>query len=341
MERSDKTLTLNNELMDLFMPMHAVIRPSGHLDHAGPTLRLLLQETRSDKLRFLELFEIRRPILCARSFDDLKAMVGANLRLHPRHAPRLKMKGMIAELPGDDRLLLNLSFGLSIIDAVRELGLSNGDFAPTDLAIEMLYLVEAKSAVMDESRRLNTRLHRARKAAEEQASRDALTGLRNRRAMDAHLKTLVETQTPFGLMHVDLDYFKAVNDTFGHAAGDRVLQAAAGVLVDETRAEDMVARVGGDEFVIVFENLVDNDRLATIAARIVERLEEPVDFQGQDCRISGSIGYTTSKFYSVPDLDRMLSDVDLALYASKKKGRACSTMVTPDLLASASQSGQA
>ncbi|HHS88916.1 MAG TPA: GGDEF domain-containing protein, partial [Rhodobacteraceae bacterium] len=188
---------------------------------------------------------------------------------------------------------------------------------------------------------LNTRLHRARKAAEEQASRDALTGLRNRRAMDAHLKTLVETQTPFGLMHVDLDYFKAVNDTFGHAAGDRVLQAAAGVLVDEMRTEDMVARVGGDEFVIVFENLVDNDRLAAIAARIVERLEEPVDFQGQDCRISGSIGYTTSKFYSVPDLDRMLSDVDLALYASKKKGRACSTMVTPDLLASASQSGQA
>jgi len=188
---------------------------------------------------------------------------------------------------------------------------------------------------MDESRRLNERLHGARLAAEEQAIPDTLTGLRNRRAMDQSLAGLAARGSEFALMHLDLDYFKTVNDTHGHAAGDHVLQAAARVLLDETRHGDTVARVGGDEFVLIFPGLVDEVRLARIAGRIVKRLEEPVEFQGKTCRISGSIGFTTSRFYEVPDLDQMLSDADVALYASKHKGRACTTMVTPDLLKAA------
>ncbi len=330
-----KHVKIDETTLDFLMPMHAIIRPSGHIEHCGPTLEKLIGTARADAPRFLEVFEIRRPHENARTFDDLRQLAGLSLRLSPRHAPHLRMKGMFSSLSDDDRLLVNLSFGLSIIEAVQDLGLSNGDFAPTDLAIEMLYLVEAKSAVMEESRRLNNRLHSAQRAAHEQAMRDSLTGLKNRRAMDQRLKELVEAETPFGLMHVDLDYFKAVNDTYGHAAGDLVLQAAAQVLLDETRKEDMVARVGGDEFVLVFENIVDTDRLNLIANRIVARLEEPVDYQGQRCRISGSIGFTTSEFYAAPDLDSMLTDVDVALYESKRKGRAQATMVTRELLETA------
>jgi GGDEF domain-containing protein len=130
-------------------------------------------------------------------------------------------------------------------EAVRRYGLTVADFAATDLTIEMLYLVEAKSAVMEELRHLNLRLHGAKAAAEEQALSDTLTGLCNRRALDLGLGALVQQGQTFGLMHLDLDYFKQVNDTHGHAAGDAVLRQVALVLREETRASDLVARVGG------------------------------------------------------------------------------------------------
>jgi diguanylate cyclase (GGDEF)-like protein len=148
--------------------------------------------------------------------------------------------------------------------------------------------------------------------------------------MDEVLARLTASGTPFGLMHLDLDYFKEVNDTHGHAAGDAVLEAVSQVLADETRAPDTVARVGGDEFVLVFQGLVASDRLEAIAGRILRRLEQPVAFDpGVELRISGSIGVTVSTFYRPPDPARMLHDADLALYASKRAGRGRMTFHRP------------
>ncbi|MGR3662641.1 MAG: diguanylate cyclase domain-containing protein [Paracoccaceae bacterium] len=228
--------------------------------------------------------------------------------------------------------MLNLSFGIYAAEAVREYELTISDFAPTDLTVELLYLFEAKSVVMEEIAQLNGRLTTARLAAEENATTDVLTGLKNRRAMDQILAGLVVSNSNFGLMHLDLDYFKDVNDTFGHAVGDAVLQAAAQVLRDETREKDTVARVGGDEFVLIFKDIVDETRLLGIADRIVARLEVPIEFQGKICRASGSIGITTSSFNETLDAGRMMSDADVALYASKHRGRACATVVTNELL---------
>ncbi len=231
-----------------------------------------------------------------------------------------------------DGLLLDMSFGISVVDAIGTYDLTIGDFAATDLAVEMLYLLEAKSAAMMESRKLNTRLQGAKIAAEEQAYTDTLTGLKNRRAMDHVLERFIEADEKFGLMQIDLDYFKAVNDTMGHAAGDHVLLEVAKILVDETRDEDLVARVGGDEFVLLFHRLTDIEKLNDIASRIIKRMEVPIAFNGKHCRISASIGTTVSDYYQTPDVVKMLGDADLALYASKNKGRACYTVFTKDLL---------
>jgi diguanylate cyclase (GGDEF)-like protein len=199
--------------------------------------------------------------------------------------------------------------------------LTDADFAATDLAMELLYLVEAKTAVTEELRQLNLRLQGARDAAEEQALTDTLTGLRNRRALDFAMSHLIDQHIPFGLMHIDLDYFKAVNDTLGHAAGDHVLREVAKTLMAETRSGDTVARVGGDEFVVLFKTLTEPDMLHGIAERVVMRLSEPMLFEGKICRISASIGITISTNYTIPLADRMLSDADEALYASKNAGR--------------------
>ena len=205
--------------------MHVLIGPEGRIVRVGPTLGRICAVPPLGRDLF-DVLQICRPYEDARDVARLRTLAGTGLRLQLRGQDRLRLKGMVMVPAGGEMLLLNLSFGLSVIEAVRAFGLTNGDFAPTDLAIEMLYLVEAKTAVMEESRRLNARLHEAHRAAEEQALSDTLTGLRNRRAMEQRLSELVARGVPFGLMHVDLDYFKAVNDTFGHAAGDHVLQAA-------------------------------------------------------------------------------------------------------------------
>jgi len=311
------------------MPMHLLIGNTGHIQSVGPTLARLRPKSELVGKRFLEVFEMRRQRRGMQDYSDLCSVAGQKLHLQFRDTPQTAFKGMMTRLPDDGGLLINLSFGISLVQAVRQYGLSNSDFAATDLAIELLYLFEAKTAVMNEMHGLNARLQTARHAAEAQASTDALTGLNNRRAMDDLLSGLVENRASFGLMHLDLDYFKAVNDTFGHAAGDFVLQEASSILRQEVRENDTVARVGGDEFVLIFDRLVDEEKLMSIASRIVCRLEEPVHFQDQTCQISGSIGITTSQLYCLLDADRMQSDADHALYESKRRGRACATMAAP------------
>ena len=257
----------------------------------------------------------------------LLARAGQKLHLQLRAAPRTELKGVLVPLPEGASLgpaggaIVNLSFGISVVDAVAEFALTSADFAATDLAVEMLYLVEAKSAAMQASRMLNLRLQGAKIAAEEQAFTDTLTGLKNRRAMDHVLGRLIEGEVEFALVHLDLDYFKAVNDTLGHAAGDHVLQQAARIMVSETRRQDTVIRTGGDEFVLIFSGLTDPARLDELARRLIARLEEPILYEDQPCLISGSIGATLSVFYPHPEIDRMMEDADTALYAAKHAGR--------------------
>lgn len=329
---------LNSDVLDIVMPISLVINPTGRISRVGRTLAKMSQGEDLVGQKFSDSFILHRPRSLNMTFGILKGITGQKLRVGFRNSPGIMMKGVLVEEKISGCLLLNLSFGFVVFEAVQKYGLTNDDFAQTDLTIEMLYLVEAKTAVMDESRRLNGRLQLAREEAEEQASTDVLTGLKNRRAMEQGLARMRDEQTPFGLMHLDLDYFKKVNDTFGHAAGDVVLQAAAKVLLEETREQDIVARVGGDEFALMFKGPISPEKLSKIAKRIVTRLEEPVMFEGNTCRISGSIGFTCSEFYEAPDLDQMLSHVDLALYESKDKGRACTTMVTPALLEKAQKS---
>ena len=308
--------------LDVLCPMHARMDRQGRIVHAGPMLAKLDKGCGLAGRRFLEVFEVRRP----RIHDRVEALIGrgpARLRLRLRQPPGTGLKGVLVPVQGG--AVVNLSFGIALQEAVRDFALTAGDFASTDLAIEMLYLIEAKSAAMEASRKLNLRLQGARIAAEEKAFTDTLTGLGNRRALEPVLTRLIDTESDFALLNLDLDFFKAVNDTLGHAAGDHVLRLAARIMQDETRESDRVLRLGGDEFVVILQGPGVGARVDDIATRLIARLRAPMIWEGRTCSISASIGVSLSRDYLVQEagamIAAMMEDADRALSAAKALGR--------------------
>ncbi|MGB7317808.1 MAG: GGDEF domain-containing protein [Planktotalea sp.] len=310
--------------LDILCPMNLRLTETGHIIHAAPTLQKMRAGSDLVGKRFLEVFRLDRPRSIA-TMSELMNLERSKLHMEFRDAPNTALKGVLVRLPKGQGALVNLSFGISVVEGVQDYGLTSSDFAATDLAIEMLYLVEAKSAAMEASRKLNQRLQGAKLAAEQQAATDTLTGLQNRRAADRILEHHTSDRRGFALMHLDLDFFKSVNDTKGHAAGDFVLQEVAKVMRAETRKCDTIARVGGDEFMILIDGETSKEVLSDIAARLIAGIEVPILFEGAECRISASIGIALHYTNSDIGADALVQNSDQALYASKAKGRACAT----------------
>jgi diguanylate cyclase (GGDEF)-like protein len=153
--------------------------------------------------------------------------------------------------------------------------------------------------------------------AERQALLDPLTGLGNRRAFTSHLEHAVAVDAAIAVLFVDLDGFKAVNDTLGHAAGDELLAEAAHRLRDVAGPDGFPARLGGDEFAVVLPDLFPG-AADDVAAAIVGSLSEPFLLAAGPATISASVGMTAS----VPGdhADALLSRADAAMYVAKRAG---------------------
>lgn len=312
-------VSLSTDALDQLMPMHIGVSATGHIRHVAPTLAKVVGRNLVGE-RFLETFQLRRPRNVL-SVSELPSGRRGMLTLHLRHGAPLQMKGL-ALRTADGGVLINLSFGIYVVEAIGLHGLVGADFAATDLSVEMMFLAEARSAVTVEAMKLNDRLDSARQVAEAMARSDSLTGLANRRAFDEALARLLHRRTPFALMHIDLDYFKEVNDAMGHAAGDAVLVEVGRLLRASIRGDDFAARIGGDEFMLLCAGTTETSRLTGMAWRIITSLERPIPFGGRACRISASIGITTTAQQTPPDADLLLKQADAELYASKRAGRA-------------------
>lgn len=157
-----------------------------------------------------------------------------------------------------------------------------------------------------------------------QANYDALTGLANRRLLTHRLEQMIidarRSREFIALLFVDLDGFKAVNDTYGHEAGDAVLQETALRLQASIRDSDLAARLAGDEFLVVLRYLASQEHAGAVAAKLVAALARPHRFADHELRVSASIGIGIYPDDAIT-AGELIKDADLAMYRAKEAGK--------------------
>ncbi len=167
-----------------------------------------------------------------------------------------------------------------------------------------------------------------RKAAEARfeyvAEHDVLTGLANRtvfqRSLTEAMTRAKRNGTMLGVMFLDLDRFKIINDSLGHISGDQLLKAIASRLRAAVRSTDVVARLGGDEFAIIQTDLVQNSGSVTLARKLLELIAEPIMLDSQEVGTSASLGITIYP-NDESEPEQLLKNADLAMYRAKSEGR--------------------
>lgn len=180
-----------------------------------------------------------------------------------------------------------------------------------------------------------TDLKKAEKKIEHMAYHDALTGLPNRWFIKAYLEKYLHdfpmgNNQILGVVLLDLDHFKVINDSLGHQAGDALLQAVAERLRDTVGKENILARFGGDEFVLIIPNVSSIDMVNELCDFILDVMKEPFWINKQRFTISPSIGICLHPEHG-SDMNNLIKNADLAMYHSKEKGRNCYSLFVPNM----------
>ncbi len=207
--------------------------------------------------------------------------------------------------------------------AARELAETNRRLEEANLNLE--------TAVVERTAELHAANHRLSQLA----MHDALTGLPNRTLLYDRLRqSIIDSQAKglkFALVFIDLDDFKAVNDTYGHEIGDQLLRAVASILQHSVRESDTVARLGGDEYVLIVNDLLDTQIIQRIAAALLETFSRPVALAAVSVSISASLGISLFPEHGT-DPETLIHNADQAMYASKTSGKNCYQIFEPGLL---------
>jgi diguanylate cyclase (GGDEF)-like protein len=187
-------------------------------------------------------------------------------------------------------------------------------------------------------KRMRERVTRVEKDLEYLASTDPLTDLPNRRAFYDELKVRLHKASAankrVALMMVDLDNFKTVNDTLGHGAGDELLKQVAEALRNVVRPQDLVSRIGGDEFAVVLGPDASRVRARATAGRVARNLSRPFILHGIDSAVTASVGFSVYP-EDTAEMAELVSNADIALYSAKSRGKSIAVEFQSEMTAEA------
>lgn len=186
-----------------------------------------------------------------------------------------------------------------------------------------LALQEERDHLEERVKARTSELEETKERMEHMAQHDALTGLPNRRLFEEHMNQAVKMarreKVPLTLMVSDLDGFKEINDNFGHSAGDYILRVVGERISRALRESDLVARWGGDEFILLLYDAEGKEDLELVAGKIFAALEDPIEFEGKPFQVRISIGAANFP-RDGEDMDSLLKQADAAMYRAKEQG---------------------
>ena len=234
--------------------------------------------------------------------------------------------GMLGVLRGEDRVI-------GTIMLANRYGLSRG-FTGSDRALFETLAANASAALQyDRLEQAVSELRDLQDQLQHQAHHDPLTGLANRALFSQRVREALEgdAEGKVAVMFIDLDDFKGVNDTLGHAIGDQLLRGVASRLVRSVRRDDVVARLGGDEFAVLVRRDEDAERGAVeIAERTLQSFLMPVAAGEKPLNVSLSIGIAASHSART-HAEELLRDADVAMYEAKEGGKRRFAVFTPEM----------
>ncbi len=293
----------------------------------------LLRERIDPRLREIEQqLELLRVKMQAQRRAQINALTDLSIRLSRVVFAALGVMLMFG-------ILAYLSLDRWILRPIRELAenlkasISHSDAAPSvpPAVRETHDLLNAFAAMQE-------RVQMRERELDHLAHHDALTGLPNRaffrRRLAEAIATAQRNAMPVGVLFMDLDRFKQVNDSYGHAAGDQMLVEISERLRKVFRQEDVIARLGGDEFAIILQNLHERTEMTWLAQKALGAIQRPYEFNGHVSYSGASIGIAVAPGDGT-DPDRLIQLADTAMYAAKKEDGSSYRFVSPELTAHA------
>jgi diguanylate cyclase (GGDEF)-like protein/PAS domain S-box-containing protein len=298
------------------------------LESAALTEDLVIKQSEA---RFASLVSNSSDVVCVLDPDTTVTYASPStarvLGFDPTHVEGTRF----ADLIHPDDLTRVLQFLSPVGEAEGHTGLvefrirrRNGDYVHTEtLRTPLLHDPNVRGIV------LNTRDVTERKQFEEQLSHqafhDSVTTLANRALFHDRVTHALERQVrehePISVLFMDLDDFKTINDSLGHAAGDQLLYEVGERLKGCLRAADTAARLGGDEFAILLEDSEEGVQAADVAERIMQMLEEPFTLEGKEVFVRASVGIATADGERAGDVEELLRNADVAMYMAKERGK--------------------